>query len=1028
MEAQAEAVRRISQAPSARNLKPRRVSAVRRWPPGCGRSPSPPPSVQPPSCSSPVSLTATAARSAGKDDTALASDSPHNPLSPSSAANPPPPPPPPPEGKFHNGESIVDAPNGDLSPHTHQNDNDNHTGCFTNKRWMNSKVFPPPKRRSVSATRRYPPGCGRDPDFCLGLIDRPLQTQTSHKINRQNNHTENQNQNQKQNLDDHMSREVGVPIQDDENYASLEGGNADGALQASVQSAPDDVSKSKFQELLVHKKEDSMENSEIAEPNPGELVTTEEETLVNGATAEPDVAGGATIQKPNIEGLSEKAMKIKEKKQPKPEQIATNNDGGPDAEIGVNIETRQSKEIPVFSESVPQMGKIVSSKGKEKKVLRKKIVAKKNVSPKSGRKRDGDAIGPEKDTWLVPFQISNDEDAAMDLCTSEAIVLSQMHPDVCTKMLVAGPSQPFRTEGKTKKKGRRVAKKSIRPIKDDSPSTQRPNLMTLNLLPVAPSDGERLSSARSKVKKILRLFQVVCRVLLRKEESGSGKQPQNDETGSQSKPKGSNRIDLKAADIVKKSSEYIGLGNPAVGHLHGVEVGDEFRYRVELHLVGLHRPLQSGIDWTKINGVPVAISIVASGGYSDGMEGSDVLNYTGSGGKPTGRKGQRTKPEDQKLEKGNLALKNSMDMKTPVRVIHGLNTSDTNKVVMTFIYDGLYMVEEFKPETETYKIDGQEYKAQVFRYKLRRMPGQSELGLHLATKTKKSKVREGLCVPDISQGKEKIPICAINTIDDEKPPTFKYITSMIYPSWYEKNAPNGCDCSGKCTSSKRCLCALKNGGEIPFNFNGAIVQAKQLIYECGPSCRCPPSCHNRVSQTGIKIPLEIFKTENRGWGVRSLSSIPSGSFVCEYVGELLRDEEADRRSNDEYLFDIGHNYDDAALWEGLPSLVPGIRLACAAENGASASEGLTIDAAEMGNVGRFINHCCSPNLYAQNVLFDHDDRRMPHIMFFAAENISPLQELTYHYNYSIGQVRDSQGNEKIKKCYCGSLECDGRLY
>jgi [histone H3]-lysine9 N-trimethyltransferase EHMT len=256
----------------------------------------------------------------------------------------------------------------------------------------------------------------------------------------------------------------------------------------------------------------------------------------------------------------------------------------------------------------------------------------------------------------------------------------------------------------------------------------------------------------------------------------------------------------------------------------------------------------------------------------------------------------------------------------------------------------------------------------------------------------------------------------------------------VYPFWYQKCRPKGCKCNGQCSDAMSCSCAAKNGGQIPFNFNGAIIQAKPLIYECGPMCGCPLSCYNRVSQHGIKFPLEVFKTRRRGWGVHSLCSIPSGSFICEYIGELLRDEEAEQRKNDEYLFDIGHNYDDSALWEGLPSDVPGldIRLLSTNERANSSEadeqEGFSIDAHVMGNVGRFINHSCSPNMYVQNVLFDHDDKKMPHIMFFAAENIPPLKELTYHYNYTIGAVRDSDGNVKVKRCYCGSSECRGRLY
>ena len=90
--------------------------------------------------------------------------------------------------------------------------------------------------------------------------------------------------------------------------------------------------------------------------------------------------------------------------------------------------------------------------------------------------------------------------------------------------------------------------------------------------------------------------------------------------------------------------------------------------------------------------------------------------------------------------------------------------------------------------------------------------------------------------------------------------------------------------------------------------------------------------------------------------------------------------------------------------------------------------GYTIDAKCMGNVARFINHSCSPNLFAQNVLYDSDDLRFPHVMLFAMENIPPMRELTYDYNYTVGQVLDASGNIKSKACYCGASDCKGRLY
>jgi euchromatic histone-lysine N-methyltransferase len=40
-----------------------------------------------------------------------------------------------------------------------------------------------------------------------------------------------------------------------------------------------------------------------------------------------------------------------------------------------------------------------------------------------------------------------------------------------------------------------------------------------------------------------------------------------------------------------------------------------------------------------------------------------------------------------------------------------------------------------------------------------------------------------------------------------------------------------------------------------------------------------------------------------GWGVRPLADIPKGTFVCEYVGEIISDLEAETR-DDTYLFDL----------------------------------------------------------------------------------------------------------------------------
>ncbi|KAL5181739.1 Histone-lysine N-methyltransferase, H3 lysine-9 specific SUVH6 [Glycine soja] len=517
-------------------------------------------------------------------------------------------------------------------------------------------------------------------------------------------------------------------------------------------------------------------------------------------------------------------------------------------------------------------------------------------------------------------------------------------------------------------------------------------------------DEDDSNVTRKKVRKTLRLFQVVFRKLLQEVESKLSERAN------------SKRVDLIAAKILKENGHYVNSGKQILGDVPGVEVGDEFQYRVELNIVGLHRQIQGGIDYVKQNGKILATSIVASGAYADDLDNSDGLIYTGQGGNVMNTDKE---PEDQKLERGNLALKNSIEEKNSVRVIRGSESMDGKCRI--YVYDGLYVVESCWQDVGPHgKL--------VYKFRLRRILGQPELALKEVKKSKKFKTREGVCVDDISYGKERIPICAVNTIDDENPPPFNYVTSMIYPNCHVLPA-EGCDCTNGCSDLEKCSCVVKNGGEIPFNHNEAIVQAKPLVYECGPTCKCPSTCHNRVSQLGIKFQLEIFKTDTRGWGVRSLNSIPSGSFICEYIGELLEDKEAEQRTgNDEYLFDIGNNYSNSTLWDDLSTLTTLMPDAHTASCEVVKDGGFTIDAAQFGNLGRFINHSCSPNLIAQNVLYDHHDTRMPHIMFFAADNIPPLQELTYDYNYEIDQVRDSDGNIKKKYCYCGSVDCTGRMY
>ena len=53
------------------------------------------------------------------------------------------------------------------------------------------------------------------------------------------------------------------------------------------------------------------------------------------------------------------------------------------------------------------------------------------------------------------------------------------------------------------------------------------------------------------------------------------------------------------------------------------------------------------------------------------------------------------------------------------------------------------------------------------------------------------------------------------------------------------------------------------------------LESRNPIYECNRRCTCGDVCKTRVVQRGRKVPLEIFKTENRGWGEYSCMPSPN---------------------------------------------------------------------------------------------------------------------------------------------------------
>lgn len=81
-----------------------------------------------------------------------------------------------------------------------------------------------------------------------------------------------------------------------------------------------------------------------------------------------------------------------------------------------------------------------------------------------------------------------------------------------------------------------------------------------------------------------------------------------------------------------------------------------------------------------------------------------------------------------------------------------------------------------------------------------------------------------------------------------------------------------------------------------------------------------------------------------------------------------------------------------------------------------------LDASKEGNVGRFLNHSCSPNLCVQNVFVETHDRNFPLVAFFTNRYVKARTELTWDYGYEAGTVP-----EKEILCQCGVNKCRKKI-
>ena len=220
----------------------------------------------------------------------------------------------------------------------------------------------------------------------------------------------------------------------------------------------------------------------------------------------------------------------------------------------------------------------------------------------------------------------------------------------------------------------------------------------------------------------------------------------------------------------------------------------------------------------------------------------------------------------------------------------------------------------------------------------------------------------------------------------------------------------GCSCEGSdclqldpSDGLQACGCIRARGNALNAEScltDEILLRESGPLFECGPHCACDPvACRNRLPHAGTDG-VEVFLTQRKGRGVRATQPLAKGTFVCEYVGEVLKGAVAALRCSS-----LGDN-EACYLMEFREHF-----------GGGGVTLTTHVDAAYKGNVARFINHSCAPNLVVFPV---RSHSVVPRLCLFAKRAVVAGEELTYHY----GQ---SGGAKAGKPCYCGADNCAGIL-
>nr|CAH8855804.1 unnamed protein product [Trichobilharzia regenti] len=138
-----------------------------------------------------------------------------------------------------------------------------------------------------------------------------------------------------------------------------------------------------------------------------------------------------------------------------------------------------------------------------------------------------------------------------------------------------------------------------------------------------------------------------------------------------------------------------------------------------------------------------------------------------------------------------------------------------------------------------------------------------------------------------------------------------------------------------------------------------------------------------------KTNVILARSRIQGLGLYAARDLSKSTFIIEYLGEVIRNEVANRRER---------------LYESQNRGIYMFRV----------DDDWIVDATMCGGLARYINHSCDPNCTAEILNCDNSN----HIVIIACKNIEKGDELTYDYKFDFEEDR----RDRIP-CLCGSANC-----